>query len=174
MGVEAKAMACRVSLAKCTCATRPDPHHAPILRHSAAPLEAVIPADAGIQYCRALIFDHKISGILGRPVKSRAMTARQFCLRHTPILAMPRSWRTAPLHWGPSSPRMRGSSIAGRSCSIHKSTHAEYDRIGSRSRASEVLARRRALTVEMIHKIGEAWKIPADPLVRPYKIERAA
>ena len=46
--------------------------------------------------------------------------------------------------------------------------------IGSRSRASEILARRRALTVEMIHKISEAWKIPADLLVRPYNIERAA
>jgi HTH-type transcriptional regulator/antitoxin HigA len=46
--------------------------------------------------------------------------------------------------------------------------------LGSRSRASEVLSRRRALTVEMIHKIAEAWKIPADLLVRPYKIERAA
>ena len=30
------------------------------------------------------------------------------------------------------------------------------------------------LTVEMIHKIGEAWKITADLLVRPYKTERAA
>lgn len=46
--------------------------------------------------------------------------------------------------------------------------------LGSRSRASEILARRRALTVEMIHKISEAWKIPADLLVRPYKIETAA
>jgi antitoxin component HigA of HigAB toxin-antitoxin module len=46
--------------------------------------------------------------------------------------------------------------------------------LGSRSRASEVLSRRRALTVEMIHKIGEGWKIPADLLVRPYKVERAA
>jgi len=46
--------------------------------------------------------------------------------------------------------------------------------LGSRSRASEILSRRRALTVEMIHKISEAWKIPADLLVRPYKIERAA
>jgi HTH-type transcriptional regulator / antitoxin HigA len=46
--------------------------------------------------------------------------------------------------------------------------------LGSRSRASEVLSRRRALTVEMIHKIGGGWKIPADLLVRPYKIERAA
>jgi HTH-type transcriptional regulator/antitoxin HigA len=46
--------------------------------------------------------------------------------------------------------------------------------LGSRSRASEILARRRALTVEMIHKISEAWKIPADLLVRPYAINRGA
>jgi HTH-type transcriptional regulator / antitoxin HigA len=48
------------------------------------------------------------------------------------------------------------------------------DLLGSRSRASEILARRRALTVDMIHKIGEAWRIPADLLVRPYKMESAA
>jgi hypothetical protein len=30
------------------------------------------------------------------------------------------------------------------------------------------------LALEIIHKIGEAWKIPADLLVRPYKIELAA
>jgi HTH-type transcriptional regulator / antitoxin HigA len=54
-------------------------------------------------------------------------------------------------------------------------TQAELaELLGSRSRASEVLSRRRALTVKMIHKIGEAWKIPADLLVRPYRIERAA
>jgi HTH-type transcriptional regulator/antitoxin HigA len=46
--------------------------------------------------------------------------------------------------------------------------------LGSRSRASEILARRRALTVDMIHKISEAWKIPADLLVRPYALEGAA
>jgi HTH-type transcriptional regulator / antitoxin HigA len=46
--------------------------------------------------------------------------------------------------------------------------------LGSRSRASEILSRRRALTVEMIHKISKAWKIPADLLVRPYKVEHAA
>jgi HTH-type transcriptional regulator/antitoxin HigA len=44
----------------------------------------------------------------------------------------------------------------------------------SRSRASEILSRRRPLTVDMIHKISEAWKIPADLLVRPYKIKRTA
>jgi len=46
--------------------------------------------------------------------------------------------------------------------------------LNSRSRASEILSRRRPLTVEMIPKISEAWKIPADLLIRPYKIERVA
>jgi HTH-type transcriptional regulator/antitoxin HigA len=54
-------------------------------------------------------------------------------------------------------------------------TQAELaELLGSRSRASEVLSRRRALTVEMIHKVGEAWKIPAGLLVRPYRTGRAA
>jgi HTH-type transcriptional regulator / antitoxin HigA len=54
-------------------------------------------------------------------------------------------------------------------------TQAELGELfGSRSRASEILARRRALTVDMIHKLSEAWKLPADLLVRPYRIERAA
>ena len=54
-------------------------------------------------------------------------------------------------------------------------TQAELaELLGSRSRASEVLGRRRALTVDMIHKVSEAWKIPADLLVRPYKVKRAA
>jgi HTH-type transcriptional regulator / antitoxin HigA len=54
-------------------------------------------------------------------------------------------------------------------------TQAELaELLGSRSRASEVLSRRRALTVEMIRKIGKAWKVPADLLVRPYKTGRAA
>ena len=38
------------------------------------------------------------------------------------------------------------------------------DLLGSRSRASELLNRRRHLTLEMIHKISEAWKIPADAI----------
>ena len=54
-------------------------------------------------------------------------------------------------------------------------TQAELGEIlDSRSRASEILLRRRALTVDMIHKINEAWQIPADLLVRPYKIDSAA
>jgi HTH-type transcriptional regulator/antitoxin HigA len=42
--------------------------------------------------------------------------------------------------------------------------------LGSRSRASELLNRKRPLTVEMIHKISEAWKIPADLLVKPSRV----
>ena len=54
-------------------------------------------------------------------------------------------------------------------------TQAELaDLMGSRSRASEVLSRRRALTVEMIHRISEAWRLPADLLVRPYALRPAA
>jgi HTH-type transcriptional regulator/antitoxin HigA len=46
--------------------------------------------------------------------------------------------------------------------------------LGSRSRASEVLARRRTLTLEMIQKITASWKIPADLLVQPYRIAAPA
>jgi len=48
------------------------------------------------------------------------------------------------------------------------------DILGSRSRASEVLARRRPLTLEMIQKITAGWKIPADLLVQPYRIAATA
>jgi HTH-type transcriptional regulator/antitoxin HigA len=53
---------------------------------------------------------------------------------------------------------------------------AGYDRaafvavIGSASRASEILNRRRALTTEMIWKLHTKWHIPAESLVRPYKV----
>ena len=54
-------------------------------------------------------------------------------------------------------------------------TQAELaELLGSRSRASEILSRRRALTVDMIHKISQAWRISADLLVRPYRIDHAA
>jgi HTH-type transcriptional regulator/antitoxin HigA len=48
------------------------------------------------------------------------------------------------------------------------------DILGSRSRASEVLARRRPLTLEMIQKINANWKIPADLLVQPYRVVATA
>jgi HTH-type transcriptional regulator/antitoxin HigA len=45
--------------------------------------------------------------------------------------------------------------------------------IGSRSRASEILNRKRPLTLAMIHKLHEEWKIPAELLIRPYKLDAA-
>lgn len=45
------------------------------------------------------------------------------------------------------------------------------DLLGSKSRASEIMSRKRALTVEMIHKLNAEWGIPAEDLVRPYHLE---
>lgn len=53
-------------------------------------------------------------------------------------------------------------------------TQAELaELLGSRSRASEILNRRRALTVEMIHKINTEWKVPAELLIKPYRLKAA-
>jgi HTH-type transcriptional regulator/antitoxin HigA len=40
------------------------------------------------------------------------------------------------------------------------------------NRASEVLARRRALTLPMIRAISRAWNIPVAPLTAEYQVER--
>jgi HTH-type transcriptional regulator/antitoxin HigA len=48
----------------------------------------------------------------------------------------------------------------------HGYSRADLGRlIGSRSRATEVLNRQRALTVDMIRTISRAWRIPADLLI---------
>jgi len=44
--------------------------------------------------------------------------------------------------------------------------------IGSAPRATEILKRRRRLTVDMIWKITKAWGIPAHCLVQPYELRR--
>lgn len=41
--------------------------------------------------------------------------------------------------------------------------------LGSPSRASEVLRRKRSLTLPMIRLLSEQWRIPAETLVRPYR-----
>ncbi|WP_244480734.1 helix-turn-helix domain-containing protein [Mesorhizobium sp. Root157] len=42
--------------------------------------------------------------------------------------------------------------------------------IGSSPRASEILSRQRALTVDMIYKLNKEWHIPAEVLVQPYHL----
>jgi len=46
--------------------------------------------------------------------------------------------------------------------------------IGSRARVAEVLNRVRPLTLEMIRKLSEGLDLPADVLVRGYRVKRAA
>lgn len=43
--------------------------------------------------------------------------------------------------------------------------------IGSRSRASEILHRRRALTMPIAHKLHREWHIPAEILIQPYHLQ---
>jgi HTH-type transcriptional regulator/antitoxin HigA len=53
-------------------------------------------------------------------------------------------------------------------------TQADLGRlIGSRQRASDILSRRRRLTMQMAWKLHRAWGIPAEALIRP-KSRRAA
>ncbi len=46
--------------------------------------------------------------------------------------------------------------------------------LGSRSRASELMSRRRPLTTDMIWKLHRHWGIPAESLIRPYELRRSA
>lgn len=50
-------------------------------------------------------------------------------------------------------------------------TQADLARlIGSRARASEILAHKRHLTLPMIWKLTSEWKIPAETLIQPYDL----
>ena len=44
------------------------------------------------------------------------------------------------------------------------------DVLGSRSRASEIMLRRRPLTLPMIQNLVEKWRVPADALIAPYPL----
>jgi HTH-type transcriptional regulator/antitoxin HigA len=46
--------------------------------------------------------------------------------------------------------------------------------LGSVSRASEIMLRRRPLTLAMIQRLVEAWAVPAEALVKPYATQPAA
>jgi HTH-type transcriptional regulator/antitoxin HigA len=45
--------------------------------------------------------------------------------------------------------------------------------LGSRSRASEIMRRKRPLTMEQAWKLHREWNIPAEVLLRPYHTARA-
>jgi HTH-type transcriptional regulator/antitoxin HigA len=45
--------------------------------------------------------------------------------------------------------------------------------LGSKSRASEILNRKRPITLDMARKLHDAWGIPAEILIRPYRLDAA-
>ncbi len=52
-------------------------------------------------------------------------------------------------------------------------TQADLARLlGSRPRASEIMNRKRALTLPMAYKLHREWNIPAETLIRPYHLAR--
>lgn len=46
--------------------------------------------------------------------------------------------------------------------------------LGARSRASEIMNRKRRLNLEQIRIISDAWKLPIEVLAKPYRLEREA
>lgn len=46
--------------------------------------------------------------------------------------------------------------------------------VGSRGRASEILRRKRPLTLDQIRILSEAWRLPVEVLARPYRLEKEA
>jgi HTH-type transcriptional regulator / antitoxin HigA len=45
--------------------------------------------------------------------------------------------------------------------------------LGSKSRASEILNRKRPLSLDMARRLHAAWGIPAEVLIRPYRLDAA-
>ena len=61
-------------------------------------------------------------------------------------------------------------------CHMEQRGHTQSDLadlLGSRSRASEILNRRRPLTMEMAWRLHREWGLPAESLIRPYRTEAA-
>jgi len=46
--------------------------------------------------------------------------------------------------------------------------------IGSRSRASEIIARKRPLTISMVRNLASGWHLPAAVLIAPYDLKAPA
>lgn len=44
--------------------------------------------------------------------------------------------------------------------------------LGSRPRASEIIHRKRPLTMDMVYKLHREWHIPAEALIQPYHLDR--
>ncbi len=55
---------------------------------------------------------------------------------------------------------------------LHGRTQSDLAQVlGSKSRASDVLNRRRSLTMEQARRLHQEWQIPSDVLLRPYALQ---
>jgi HTH-type transcriptional regulator / antitoxin HigA len=73
-------------------------------------------------------------------------------------------------HWPIDAPEP----IAAIQCTMEQRGYTQSDLadlLGSRSRASEILNRRRPLTMEMAWKLHRDWGLPAESLIRPYRTD---
>ena len=46
--------------------------------------------------------------------------------------------------------------------------------IGTRARVSEILTRKRALSLAMIRRLSDEWHLPSDALIRAYSLRKSA
>ena len=51
-------------------------------------------------------------------------------------------------------------------------TQKDFAELVGRALASLILSRRRAMSLDVIRRLNEAWGIPADLLIRPYELTR--
>jgi len=74
-------------------------------------------------------------------------------------------------HWTIEAPDPV-SAIKAMMVELHKGQSDLAALLGSRSRASEVLNRKRPLTMEMAWRLNQEWHIPAEVLLRPMETAR--
>lgn len=129
-----------------------------------------------------------MSEIMIRPIRTeadydRALAEIEQYFEHEPRPGTPEADRFDVLadliaayearHW-PVAPPDPVEAIRYR-MEIGDFTQADLARlIGSRSRASEILNRRRPLTMAMAYRLHREWQIPAESLLTPYSLAEPA
>ena len=72
-------------------------------------------------------------------------------------------------HWPINAP----DPVAAIQARMEQSGYSQADLarlLGSRSRASEILARRRGLTMDQAYRLHREWHIPAEALLQPIQV----
>lgn len=75
-------------------------------------------------------------------------------------------------HWPIEAPEAPDA-LRERMAQMGKGQKDLAELLGSRARASEILNRRRHLTLEQAWKLHTEWRIPAAILLKPYPLDKA-